>query len=393
MRWGSRSRSTFGTQSRPDERRDHVDQATNRPRQRASEEPGVRVGAGGRRAVRGDRSSAHRPPDRARAVAGRTRETLWCLAAGNRPPRAWEHEPRLATLRRVAHALDADLILDFAFRDRERRVHLADATEVDDAETFEHYDDPAHREPRRASHSASPCPTARTTRPRSLPSGHDRIRRPLAQTDGMTVSAWIRRAVTRRFASGSVRSASPSAKPDSQRGTDASRCKCGSTFVYAVRVSRRRLRRRSEKARRHAAADPAAASSSRSRSDACRATRLHAHAGGRGARREPLHLQPPRLPLIETVEMPGERLVPVDELERLLAEQRRAYARVAPTKRGRPQVLSPDLVTHIRAEREAGRSLRQIASDLNDQGVATAHGGARWWPSTVRSILARSSRA
>ncbi len=36
-----------------------------------------------------------------------------------------EHEPRLATLRRVAHALDADLILDFSFRTRKRRKRLA----------------------------------------------------------------------------------------------------------------------------------------------------------------------------------------------------------------------------------------------------------------------------
>lgn len=36
-----------------------------------------------------------------------------------------EHEPRLATLRRVAHALDADLVLDFAFRAGKRRQHLA----------------------------------------------------------------------------------------------------------------------------------------------------------------------------------------------------------------------------------------------------------------------------
>lgn len=36
-----------------------------------------------------------------------------------------EHEPRLATLRRVAHALDADLVLDFAFRTGKRRKHLA----------------------------------------------------------------------------------------------------------------------------------------------------------------------------------------------------------------------------------------------------------------------------
>ena len=36
-----------------------------------------------------------------------------------------EHEPRLATLRRVAHALDADLILDFSFERGIRREHLA----------------------------------------------------------------------------------------------------------------------------------------------------------------------------------------------------------------------------------------------------------------------------
>lgn len=36
-----------------------------------------------------------------------------------------EHEPRLATLRRVAHALDADLVLDFSFRASNRRKRLA----------------------------------------------------------------------------------------------------------------------------------------------------------------------------------------------------------------------------------------------------------------------------
>lgn len=36
-----------------------------------------------------------------------------------------EHEPRLATLRRVAHALDANLVLDFSFRVGKRRKRLA----------------------------------------------------------------------------------------------------------------------------------------------------------------------------------------------------------------------------------------------------------------------------
>jgi hypothetical protein len=95
------------------------------------------------------------------------------------------------------------------------------------------------------------------------------------------------------------------------------------------------------------------------------------------------------LPLIETVEMPwGTRLIPADELERLMAERRRpARARPERAKRGRPRVLTPDLVDHIRTEREAGRTLREIASDLNDRRVPTAHGGAQWWPSTVRAAL------
>jgi Predicted transcriptional regulator with C-terminal CBS domains len=36
-----------------------------------------------------------------------------------------DHEPRLATLRRVAHALDASLVLDLAFQKDGRREHLA----------------------------------------------------------------------------------------------------------------------------------------------------------------------------------------------------------------------------------------------------------------------------
>jgi len=99
------------------------------------------------------------------------------------------------------------------------------------------------------------------------------------------------------------------------------------------------------------------------------------------------------LPLIETVEMPGgTRLIPVDELQRLIAEQRRpARARAKLAKPGRPRVLSRDLVAHIRAEREAGRTLGQIAGDLNDRGVPTAHGGRQWWASTVRSVLSRAT--
>jgi hypothetical protein len=43
-------------------------------------------------------------------------------------------------------------------------------------------------------------------------------------------------------------------------------------------------------------------------------------------------------------------------------------------------------------EREAGRSLREIATDLNDAGVPTAQGGAQWYASTVRAVLASAER-
>jgi hypothetical protein len=32
----------------------------------------------------------------------------------------------------------------------------------------------------------------------------------------------------------------------------------------------------------------------------------------------------------------------------------------------------------------------QIARELNATGTPTAHGGAQWWPSTVRAVLRRS---
>jgi hypothetical protein len=98
------------------------------------------------------------------------------------------------------------------------------------------------------------------------------------------------------------------------------------------------------------------------------------------------------LPLIETVEMPwGTRLIPADELERLIAERRRP-AREQPQKPGRPgrpAAVSPELVDAIRAKRDAGQSLAQIARMLNAIGTPTAHGGMRWWPSTVRAVLDR----
>jgi len=100
------------------------------------------------------------------------------------------------------------------------------------------------------------------------------------------------------------------------------------------------------------------------------------------------------LPLVETVEMPwGARLIPVDELQRLLAARRRpARAQEQPSAGpGRPPSVAPRIAERIQAEHAAGRSLGQIARELNADQVPTAQGGAQWWPSTVRAVLRRSA--
>jgi DNA invertase Pin-like site-specific DNA recombinase len=53
--------------------------------------------------------------------------------------------------------------------------------------------------------------------------------------------------------------------------------------------------------------------------------------------------------------------------------------------------VTPEAVAErIRREREAGRTYRAIAEGLNDDDVATAQGGAKWWAATVRQVLMRS---
>jgi len=54
---------------------------------------------------------------------------------------------------------------------------------------------------------------------------------------------------------------------------------------------------------------------------------------------------------------------------------------------GRPRSLPFDVLARITSERAAGASLAAIAGRLNDEGVATAQGGARWYPATVKAIL------
>jgi DNA invertase Pin-like site-specific DNA recombinase len=95
------------------------------------------------------------------------------------------------------------------------------------------------------------------------------------------------------------------------------------------------------------------------------------------------------LPYIETIELPwGTSLIPVDELERVAAERRgTARPRLEPATRGRKPVVPPEIAKRIHQERAAGKSLRQIAANLNADRIPTVRGGKQWWPSTVRGVL------
>ncbi len=97
------------------------------------------------------------------------------------------------------------------------------------------------------------------------------------------------------------------------------------------------------------------------------------------------------LPLLETVEMPwGTKLIPTDELVRLVTERRRpAQAQPTRPKPGRPAAVPVELARRIHAERAAGGASARSPRDLNADGAALAHGGKQWWPSTVRAVLQR----
>jgi len=165
--------------------------------------------------------------------------------------------------------------------------------------------------------------------------------------------------------------------------------------VYGLGVSRRRAKRRTAKTRgqapRLAEVEPAAFAVVR------RATRVERLAYTRTQAAQALGVSRSTftrrvLPLIETVDMPwGTRLIPADELERLIAQRRHPAQAHAPARAGRPAAISRQTVEQIQAAHGAGKTLAQIARDLNTARIPTAHGGSRWWPSTVRAVVDRVS--
>jgi hypothetical protein len=98
------------------------------------------------------------------------------------------------------------------------------------------------------------------------------------------------------------------------------------------------------------------------------------------------------VPVIATVATEwGGRLIAVSELERYVAERtQQPRAAGKPRRRaGRKASVPPELVERIKTEHANGSSLGEIARGLNADGARTAQGGRQWWPSTVRSVLAR----
>ena len=148
-------------------------------------------------------------------------------------------------------------------------------------------------------------------------------------------------------------------------------------------MATRRQRERAEKERRHAS-PPRAVFSAR---DLQRTDRVERLAYTRGQAAEVLGVSLATIdrrviPVVETVRTEwGTRLIPLDELERYLADrwQRRPGACRPRARPGRKSDLEPELVARIHSEYASGRTLGEIARQLDADGVRTSQGGGQWW--------------
>jgi len=96
-------------------------------------------------------------------------------------------------------------------------------------------------------------------------------------------------------------------------------------------------------------------------------------------------------------EMMANVLAVFAQFERRLIGQRTREALAVKRQRGvrlgRPRVMSASTVAEIHRLRSQGKSLAAIAERLNLEARDTAHGGCRWYVSTVQAVLrSRSTR-
>jgi len=64
-----------------------------------------------------------------------------------------------------------------------------------------------------------------------------------------------------------------------------------------------------------------------------------------------------------------------------------AAKKAAGVRLGRPLALPGDVRSRILAAHHAGSGWSAIARQLNEEEIPTAHGGAKWHPSTVRAVV------
>jgi len=64
-----------------------------------------------------------------------------------------------------------------------------------------------------------------------------------------------------------------------------------------------------------------------------------------------------------------------------------AVKRAQGVRLGRPVMLAADVADRIVTAHRAGAGWSAIARQLNADAVPTAHGGVRWYPSTVRAVV------
>jgi DNA invertase Pin-like site-specific DNA recombinase len=79
---------------------------------------------------------------------------------------------------------------------------------------------------------------------------------------------------------------------------------------------------------------------------------------------------------------------------RLIADRTRAALAVLKAqgvRLGRPRALPLSVVARVAADRAAGATLQGIADALTADGVATAHGGTCWRPSSVAGVLSSAA--
>lgn len=92
-----------------------------------------------------------------------------------------------------------------------------------------------------------------------------------------------------------------------------------------------------------------------------------------------------------TGEMVANIMASLAEWERRMIGERTKTAlaekRAEGVRLGRPRTWPEEVRSAIVGMKRAGSSLSAIAREFNEQGIPTAHQGARWYPSTVRAVL------